>query len=103
MGKVELYIQTVERLEKEIHPIDAGAYYASAAISLKRIADSLEIIAESFKPQIHITGKIDIDLPATSLAPHLKDGVTKRCQYVEGGYQCEHAEGHQGHHLCLPF
>lgn len=36
------YAETVERLEPEITMIDPGAYYASAAISLKRIADALE-------------------------------------------------------------
>lgn len=36
------YLDTVGKLEPEIHPIDAGAFYASAAISLKRIADTLE-------------------------------------------------------------
>lgn len=38
----DAYLATVESLEPSIHPIDASAYYASAAISLKRIADSLE-------------------------------------------------------------
>lgn len=38
----EGYIATVESLEPHIHSIDASAYYASAAISLKRIADALE-------------------------------------------------------------
>lgn len=40
--RVDGYQGTVQRLEPEIHPIDAAAFYASAAISLKRIADSLE-------------------------------------------------------------
>jgi hypothetical protein len=35
-------LATVERLEPDIHPIDPGVFYASAAISLKRIADLLE-------------------------------------------------------------
>ncbi len=39
------YLATVDRLEPDISMIDPGAYYASAAISLKRIADSLEILA----------------------------------------------------------
>lgn len=38
----ELYGFTVDSLEPDIHMIDAGAFYASAAISLKRIADALE-------------------------------------------------------------
>lgn len=36
------YMDTVRRLEPDIHSIDAGAGYASIAISLKRIADALE-------------------------------------------------------------
>ena len=40
----EEYLNTVKRLEPDIHPIDAGAFYASAAISLKRIADALDTI-----------------------------------------------------------
>lgn len=42
--RVDAYLNTVNRLEPEIAPIDASAFYASAAISLKRIADSLEEI-----------------------------------------------------------
>lgn len=40
--RVDAYLDTVRRLEPEISPVDPGAYYASAAISLKRIADALE-------------------------------------------------------------
>lgn len=36
----DAYMETVERLEPDIHPVDASAFYASAAISLKRIADN---------------------------------------------------------------
>lgn len=43
------YLDTVDRLELNIHPVDPGAFYASAAISLKRIADALER-----KPGTHI-------------------------------------------------
>lgn len=39
------YLETVARLEPDITPIDAAAFYASAAVSLKRIADALEKIA----------------------------------------------------------
>lgn len=41
-NRVDGYLGTVGRLEPDIHPIDASAFYASAAISLKRIADALE-------------------------------------------------------------
>lgn len=37
--RVDNYLAMVERLEPDIHPIDASAYYASAAISAKRMAD----------------------------------------------------------------
>lgn len=43
------YIDTVARLEPDIAMVDASAFYASAAISLKRIADSLEDIAADIK------------------------------------------------------
>lgn len=39
----EVYQDTIKRLEPDIHMIDAGAGWASIAISLKRIADSLEL------------------------------------------------------------
>lgn len=45
------YLETVNRLEQNIHMVDAGAYYASAAISLKRIADSLECIVSKSKEE----------------------------------------------------
>jgi hypothetical protein len=41
---VGVYQATIERLEPEIAMIDQGAAAASIAISLKRIADSLERI-----------------------------------------------------------
>lgn len=36
------YLATIESIEPDIHTIDVGAFYASVAISLKRIADALE-------------------------------------------------------------
>lgn len=39
---LDAYIDTVNRLEPEITPIDATAALASIAISLKRIADMVE-------------------------------------------------------------
>ena len=41
----EAYLATVERIEPDVAPIDAAAFYASAAISLRRIADAAEAIA----------------------------------------------------------
>lgn len=40
--RVDDYLSTIARLEPDISIIDASAFYASAAISLKRIADHLE-------------------------------------------------------------
>ena len=40
------YLNTIDRLEPELALIDPGAFYASAAISLKRIADCLEQIEQ---------------------------------------------------------
>ena len=43
--EIDAYLDTVKRLEPDIHPIDRDGALASIAISLKRIADSLEILA----------------------------------------------------------
>lgn len=40
----EVYQETINRLEPELHVIDEGAGWASIAISLKRIADTLDRI-----------------------------------------------------------
>ena len=40
------YLDTLNRMEPDIHPVDASAFYASAAISLRRIADSLERLSD---------------------------------------------------------
>jgi hypothetical protein len=39
---VDAYTATIDRLEPDIAMIDASAFYASAAISLKRIADHFD-------------------------------------------------------------
>ncbi len=44
----DTYLNTISRLEPEIAMIDPGAFNASAAISLKRIADSLEKLTEAY-------------------------------------------------------
>jgi hypothetical protein len=44
---VDAYMATISRLEPDIAPIDASAFYASAAISLKRQADAMESMAHS--------------------------------------------------------
>jgi hypothetical protein len=50
--RVEGYLGTVNRLEPDIHMIDPGAFYASAAISLKRIADVLEKLPQAIEMAI---------------------------------------------------
>ena len=49
------YLDTVARLEPDIVAIVDGAYYASAAISLRRIADSLEKIIDHLDTLVHNT------------------------------------------------
>lgn len=39
---VDSYLETIDRLEADVHATDPGAYGTSIAISLKRIADVLE-------------------------------------------------------------
>lgn len=48
----EVYMDTIERLEPDIGAIDAAAFYASAAISLKRIADTLEWFKNAAEKEI---------------------------------------------------
>lgn len=43
----DAYLATVDSIEPDIHAIDASAFYASAAISLKRIADVADLFAIS--------------------------------------------------------
>lgn len=45
--KVEGYSATIDSIEPDVSPIDAFAFYASAAISLKRIADVADLFAVS--------------------------------------------------------
>lgn len=47
--RVDAYLNTVRRLEPDIAMIDASAFYASAAISLKRIADAMEKIQKEIE------------------------------------------------------
>lgn len=52
---VDAYLDTVKRIEPDVAPIDDVAFYASAAISLKRIADALEQRNELLRIQLGIT------------------------------------------------
>lgn len=45
--KNEGYLATIDSIEPNVSAIDASAFYASAAISLKRIADVAELFAMS--------------------------------------------------------
>jgi hypothetical protein len=47
MAEPDAYRETLERMEPDISFIDTAAGWASIAISLKRIADSLERITTS--------------------------------------------------------
>lgn len=49
--RVDSYLGTVGRIEPDIHPIDRDPALASIAISLKRIADSLD--NQIFADRIH--------------------------------------------------
>ena len=44
LDQAQAYIQTVDRLEPDIHPVDRDGALASIAISLKRIADAFEAV-----------------------------------------------------------
>lgn len=46
-SNVDGYSATLDSIEPDIHSIDPGAFYASAAISLKRIADAADLFAIS--------------------------------------------------------
>lgn len=48
------YLNTVGRLEPDIHFIDAAAGWASVAVSAKRIADSLERLAVAFEKVVDL-------------------------------------------------
>lgn len=41
MAEPNYYLETLARMEQDIAAVDPGAFYASASISLKRIADAL--------------------------------------------------------------
>lgn len=47
-AKVNAYMETVERMEPDIHPVDAAAAYASVAISAKRMADAMVRVADAY-------------------------------------------------------
>ncbi len=54
--KVDVYLNTVERLESDIAIVDTGAALASIAISLRRIADGVERVTSLEANQYGETG-----------------------------------------------
>ena len=44
MAQENVYLNTIDRMEKDIAMVDSEAALASIAISLKRIADALDCI-----------------------------------------------------------
>lgn len=80
---VDDYMSTVERLEPYIHMIDPGAFYASAAISLKRIADNLDVTKR--RPEmIVIVWKGPVGLSANLTARYLADNASGVPVYTIG-------------------
>ena len=55
----EAYIETVDRLEPNIHPIDPAAGWGSVAISMKRIADAMQ--SAMAIPTAHLGKPPDLD------------------------------------------
>lgn len=74
--QVDAYLNTIDRLEPDIAMIDAGAAYASAAISLKRIADTL--------------GQIQVVKPSREVTPEM---VQTACAAVYGLADSLYIEG----------
>lgn len=60
--RVDAYLDAVGRLEPDIAPIDASAFYASCAISAKRQADALERIANALEEQNKIASLLSDEL-----------------------------------------
>lgn len=59
------YLDTLDRMEPDIAHIDASAGWASIAVSLKRIADSLERLADLQAEQMCATKRsVDPASPA---------------------------------------
>jgi hypothetical protein len=48
--RLNAYLKTIERMEPDVAAIDASFAYASVAISLKRIADTLEAANRELVP-----------------------------------------------------
>lgn len=66
----DVYLETIDRLEPDIHMIDAGAGWASAAISLKRIADELHVANRLEALRQHSDAIVDSEKHRTWLRDH---------------------------------
>lgn len=56
--RVDAYLATIERMEPDLAMVDAGAAYASIAISLKRLADSNDEILHLMKASFQQKGSL---------------------------------------------
>lgn len=65
-----VYLQTIDRLEPDIHMIDTGAGWASAAISLKRIADELNVANRLEALRQHSDAIVDAEKQVQWLRDH---------------------------------
>jgi hypothetical protein len=74
LEEVNFYLRTVDRLEPNIHMIDPGAYYASAAISLRRLADSAT----------YLTNVIKAMVPLALADPEISEDVKKALKGLTG-------------------
>lgn len=64
------YLETLDRMEPDIHMIDAGAGWASIAISLKRIADELNVANKLEALRQHSDAIVDSQKHAQWLRDH---------------------------------
>jgi len=67
LSDVDSYLHTVARLEPDIHPIDASASHASQSISLRRIADGLDLLVGIIKILAEAMAEED-DVPPSARA-----------------------------------
>lgn len=75
--RAQAYLETIDRIEPEIAMIDPAAFYASAAISLKRLADAAEALTKAVKNRNKLMA---LDIRNTEVADHDKhdDWLTGR-------------------------
>lgn len=54
--RADAYLDTIDRIEPDIAPIDAAAFYASASISLRRIGSACNVAVGMFV--IYVAGNL---------------------------------------------